>query len=331
MGDGELFVVCVAHFLEAFPVFLHRGVVGIGLVWLDARDDGGGIDEAGGVVDVAVGVVAGDALVEPEDFLDAEEIGEGFFDAVAGEVGVTLLDFGEEAFFGGEDAAVAVDVDGAAFEDEALEFADVIFAVGGEAGEFEIFGDGGGEGVVEGVVVVFGPGVEFEIDQGSFGFRVSSFEFSLEEDGAGVAGPDAVGGLGVEGDVGEVGVVAFKNFGDIFRKAVAFGRLHKDVHAFGLREEADDLRVDPGDGFELVGPILVVVGPGDPCRFMLGPFRGHGVAEGGGGVEVGGGFAVFGFSFLPFGMLILVFEVCEGIRLNSGLLAGRFDGRIRVW
>jgi hypothetical protein len=294
-GDGELFILRVAHFFEAFEVFFHGGVVGVGWVGFDAGEEGGGVGEAGGVVDVAVGVVAGDALVEPEDFGGAEVGVEGLFDFLAGEVGVALLDGGEEAFFGGEDAAGAVDVDGAAFEDEALEFLVVVFAVGGEAGEVELVGDGGGESVVEGVVVVFGPGVEFEIDEGCgiFHFGLCIVHLFLEEDGAGVAGPDAVGGLGVEGDVSEVDVVAFEDFFDVFGEAVVFGRLDEDVDAFGLGEEADDFGIDPGDGFEFVGPVFVVVGPGDPGGFVGGPFGRHGVAEGGGGL-IEGRFERFG-------------------------------------
>ena len=94
--------------------------------------DGGGEDgvfgdEAGDVVYVAVGVVAGAAFVEPDGLVDAEVVVEGLFEVFAGfvfvaEAGVAFLDFGEEApFFGGEeDIAGAVGVDGAAFEDEAV-------------------------------------------------------------------------------------------------------------------------------------------------------------------------------------------------------------------
>ena len=79
-----------------------------------------GCDEAGDVVDVAVGVVAGAAAVEPDGLVDAEVFAEGLFELLAWmTAGVALLDFGEEALFGGEEDAGAVDVDGAAFEDEA--------------------------------------------------------------------------------------------------------------------------------------------------------------------------------------------------------------------
>ncbi len=56
---------------------------------------------------------------------DAEVVVEGLLEMCAGfvfvaEAGVALLDFGEEALFGGEEEAGAVGVDAAAFEDEAV-------------------------------------------------------------------------------------------------------------------------------------------------------------------------------------------------------------------
>lgn len=68
-------------------------VAGIGL---DAGEDLVFVDEAGDVVDVAVGVVAGAAFVEPDDLFDAEGVVEGLFEMGAGfgfvtEAGIALL------------------------------------------------------------------------------------------------------------------------------------------------------------------------------------------------------------------------------------------------
>ncbi len=87
--------------------------------------------------------------------------------------------------------------------------------------------------------------------------------------------------------MGEVDVVAFEDCGDLFREAAARRGLDENVDALALCEEADDLGVDPGDGFEFVGPVFVIVGPGDPGGIVGMPFGGHGVAEGGGRGEVG--------------------------------------------
>ncbi len=115
----------VAGGAQAVEVFGEGEVVLVVGVGFDGGEDGVFGDEAGDVVDVAVGVVAGAAAVEPDGLVDAEVVVEGLLEVLAGfvfvaEAGVALLDFGEEALFGGEEDAGAVGVDGAAFEDEAV-------------------------------------------------------------------------------------------------------------------------------------------------------------------------------------------------------------------
>ena len=51
----------------------------------------------------------------------------------------------------------------------------------------------------------------------------------------------------------------------------------EDVDVFDAGEMADDLGVDPRDGLELAGPVLGVVGPGDPGGGVRLPFGGHAV------------------------------------------------------
>ena len=66
--DLEWLVVEVAEAAEAVEVFGEREMVFVVGVGFDASKDFVFVDEAGDVVDVAVGVVAGAAFVEPEDF-----------------------------------------------------------------------------------------------------------------------------------------------------------------------------------------------------------------------------------------------------------------------
>jgi hypothetical protein len=40
---------------------------------------------------------------------------------------------------------------------------------------------------------------------------------------------------------------------------------------------ANDFGVDPGDGLEFAGPVLGVVGPGDPGGGVGSPFGGHAI------------------------------------------------------
>ena len=70
----------VAGGAEAVEVLGEREVVLVGGVGLDAGEDGVFRDEAGDVVDVAVGVVAGAAAVQPEGLVDAEVVVEGGFE-----------------------------------------------------------------------------------------------------------------------------------------------------------------------------------------------------------------------------------------------------------
>ena len=99
----------------------------------------------------------------------------------------------------------------------------------------------------------------------------------LDEDGAGVAEPDAVGAPVVEVQAGEVGALAAEHAG-----GALFGGdvVDEDVDVFDLREVADDFAVDPGDGLEFVGPVLGVVGPGDPGGGVRSPLGGHAVVLG---------------------------------------------------
>ena len=53
----------------------------------------------------------------------------------------------------------------------------------------------------------------------------------------------------------------------------------EDVDVFDLGEVADDLAVDPGDGLELAGPVVGVVGPGGPGGGVWGPLGGHAVGR----------------------------------------------------
>jgi hypothetical protein len=112
-----MFVRGLTEGAEAVEVLGEREVILVGGVGFDAGEDGVFGDETGDIVDVAVGVVASAAAMEPESLGDAEVVVEGLLELLARDAGVALLDFGEEAFFRGDENACAVGVDGAAFED----------------------------------------------------------------------------------------------------------------------------------------------------------------------------------------------------------------------
>ena len=86
---------------------------------------------------MAVGVfVHIDTLGQPEDFLSAEVIFEGLLDLFLGEVGVAA--FIEETFFGGQDGAFAIGMNGAPFEDEVAQAIAIDALNGGHFGSDKI-------------------------------------------------------------------------------------------------------------------------------------------------------------------------------------------------
>ena len=84
-GHGEFdyfegLVVEVAEAAETVEVFGEGEMVFVAGVGLDTGEDFIFADEAGDVVDVAVGVVAGAAFVEPEDLFDAQVVVENLLE-----------------------------------------------------------------------------------------------------------------------------------------------------------------------------------------------------------------------------------------------------------
>ncbi len=194
--DVEGLFLQVAGGAEAVEVFGEGKMVLVTSVGLDGGEDGVFVDKAGDVVDVAVGVVAGAAFVEPDGLVDAEVVVEGLLECslrggFVAQTWVALLDLGEETLLGGDEDACAVGVDAAAFEDEAVGFAFRISHgrrdLGLELGYVVVPGDVLGDLVVAVPVVVLGPGVELPVGNRQVALWV------FYEDGAGVAEPDSVG------------------------------------------------------------------------------------------------------------------------------------------
>src|SRR5205085_5714683 len=100
---------------QPLPVFAQGSMIRIGGVAFIAEDDGARVDETRQVVDVAVRVVARDAFPQPEGASDAEEILEELFVPGAAESGIAHLHLRiEQAFLGGQERSLSVDVDGPA-------------------------------------------------------------------------------------------------------------------------------------------------------------------------------------------------------------------------
>src|SRR5208282_1934274 len=86
--DVEGAAVLIAHRAEAVKVVTQHRVVHVGGIVLQDGDDGVGGDKAGEVVDVAVGVVAGDSVAKPQDVGYAEISPQVILDVGAAEHGI---------------------------------------------------------------------------------------------------------------------------------------------------------------------------------------------------------------------------------------------------
>src|SRR5438874_12528297 len=67
---------------------------------------------------MSVGVIAGDAVFEPENVCYAEVFAKDVLVIFLCEARISFLDFAQKAFFGGEKRASCVDVNASAFEND---------------------------------------------------------------------------------------------------------------------------------------------------------------------------------------------------------------------
>ncbi len=236
--------VALASVLRDVLEDLDIGIVGAGR---RLADDAAGRDEPRHIVDMAVGVIMGEALVEPDDLARAEGVvqrGLGLALAPAIAVGV------EEGLPRGEHRAVAVMVDGAAFEHE-VEF---------PRADARQLGDVVANGRVVGKVELAAPAIGHESQRD--GALVAS-----RKDRTGVAQPDvAIARLDELGGGAELGAGRHLGFGPMHQKADAVGRRERAYH--GRHIAARRLKV--------AVPLLGVGGPRRPDRFLRHPLGGNG-------------------------------------------------------
>jgi hypothetical protein len=129
----------------------------------------------------------------------------------------------------------------------------------------------GDEGGVFLIIVILGPGVEFPVSDGDFACGI------FYEDGAGIAGPSAIGGDAKKFHGGEIGAGIFQ---DTARDGFGVFSFDEDAHALDAREMTHDFGVDPWNGREFAGPVGAFVRPAEPGGFVWLPFGGHAIAEG---------------------------------------------------
>ncbi len=225
-------------------------------------DDASRLHEAGDGVDVPVRVVVEQALVEPEDVLAAERVGEVGFEPFPLHAGVPVRV--EQALLRGQERALSVDLDRAALEHhpERVELT---------AGQLA---DAAGHQVVAVEDVLVAPAVEREADRRDVALVV------LDEDRRDVAHPDVAEGHAVEDRSEPLEPLARLHLADAAR--------HQDVERLAARVA---VLIDVGDGpaelhvlalglGEHLRPELVVAGPGEPHGLVRLPLGRLAIARG---------------------------------------------------
>ena len=210
---------------------------------------------------MAVGVVAGDAAVQPEGFRHAQERAEDGLVVGAVERRVAVLRRAQQALFRRQHQAGPVHVDAAAFEDHPP-----AAVRGANPADLARLGDERGGAVVERPVRVLGPGVKAPVEGDFFAGG------GLDEDRAGVAQPAPVGGERVEPDVREVGPHVAE---DPPGGGPLGGIGDEQVDDFVPGQGADDLAVHPRDRGEPARPVGPLVRPRQPGAVVRLPLGGH--------------------------------------------------------
>ncbi len=115
-------------------------------------------------------------------------------------------------------------------------------------------------------VRIFGPGIEFPI-------RYSQFALvAFHEYRAGIACPDAVRAEQKRLDLRQINASEAERPASFLVGAII---LHEQAYPFALVQVADDFDIDPRNRPEFPGPIVAVVGPGEPDRLVRLPFGRH--------------------------------------------------------
>ena len=292
--DLELAALGVGGVGEGLVGLMALAVEGVlGVVGPDAGHDARG-DEGRHVVDVAVGLAGVDALLDPDDLLDAQVLLEvlghvlaqlltpGLEGTAVGRPDVVLVLLGEhggagaarreQALVGDDDGALAVDGDGAALEDH------VIGAIAHDLGELAH---------LEGDLLVLVPGEVEAVDHAAVGVEVpvhgTLVALAIDHvGGAGVTEPSVIGG-----HLDDMHVLA------VLEDGLAVGVVHLiGAHVDGreLGDGASHVLVLLLSRLGAVSPGVGAVGPTHPHALLVGPLCGHVEAVSlGGGLGLGDG------------------------------------------
>ena len=106
----------VGHLPQALQVFLEDRVIRVRRIGFAGGQHGARADEAGNVIDVAVGVVADNAALQPQNLFHSQHPAQRGFNLLARHSRIALLHRAEQALLGGQQQAASVHVNRSAFE-----------------------------------------------------------------------------------------------------------------------------------------------------------------------------------------------------------------------
>ncbi len=241
----------------------------VGGVGLCGQQDGVLCDEPRDVIYVTMRVVAGAAAVEPKYLIDAEVFGEDLLQLFARHTRVPLLHLTEQALFCCQYGTRAIHVNRTTLQHHAAAFAigfDERLKGTHVSQQRNVLGDA----VVALPVWVFGPRVELPIGQRSLAI------WFFDKDRSRVSQPDAVSCPVVKVQPRQVRAGSQQ---DAPRPPLRGGIIDQDIDFLHLRQMANNFRIDPGYWLKLAGPVLRVVGPGDPGGKMRLPLGRHAIAK----------------------------------------------------
>src|SRR3972149_473849 len=116
--DVQFVAILVPRALQPLIILLETAIVFISRIRFEDADYRVWVDKSGDVVDMAIRVVTGDTLAQPNNTSDAKRLLEQPFDFGAAHFRITILI--EQALLGGETGPGAVDLDGTPFEHDRM-------------------------------------------------------------------------------------------------------------------------------------------------------------------------------------------------------------------